>query len=260
LSATVEYVYCVVPAPLVGSGAPRGIDRAPVRAVVRADIAALVTAVDAGQYSGDAPSERMGDPEWLTPRAVTHDAVITWAADRGAVVPFRMWVMFSDERAVSAMLDDRYDEFRATLDRVTGARELCVRISADQTALATAAERIDGRLEDLEHRASVASPGQAYLMRRKLAELRKSATRDVASRIADQAHSALAEHSRENVARARSVSNEPGVLLDAAYLVADEQYDSFRSALTDLMAMYEPAGLRFEFTGPWPPYDFVRDN
>ncbi len=227
---------------------------------MRADIAALVTAVDAEQYSGDAPSERMGEPEWLTPRAVTHDAVVTWAADRGAVVPFSMWVMFSDEHAVATMLDDRHDEFREMLDRVSGARELCVRIAADQAALVNAAEQMDDRLVDLEREADAASPGQAYLLRRKLAELRKSATRDVASRIADHAHSVLSDRSRESMARDSSASNEPGVLLDAAYLVDNERYDSFRSALTELMATYGPAGFRFDFTGPWPPYHFVRDR
>jgi hypothetical protein len=264
LTATIEYVYCVVPAAFVLnnslSDAPRGMDRAPVRSIARADVAALVTAVEAEQYSGDAPAERMGDPEWLTPRAVTHDAVITWAADRDAVVPFPMWVMFREESAVSAMLDDRHDEFREMLDRVNGARELCVRIFADQTALADAAERIDDRLGELERQAAVASPGQAYLLRRKLAELRKSASRDAASRIADQAHAALSDRSRESVARDSSPSNEPGVLLDAAYLVDNGLYDSFRSAVTELMATYGPAGLRFDFTGPWPPYHFVRDR
>jgi hypothetical protein len=268
LTATIEYVYCVVPAALVVNDAPndalrdapRGLDRAPVRSIARGDVAALVSAVEAEQYSGDAPSERMGDPEWLTPRAVAHDAIITWAADRDAVVPFPMWVMFGDERAVSAMLDARRDEFREILDRVSGARELCVRISADQIALANAAERMDDRLGELERQADVATPGQAYLMRRKLAELRKSGTRDAASRIADHAHSALSDRSRDSVARVSSVSNEPGLLLDAAYLVDNDRYDSFRSALTALMATYTPAGLRFDFTGPWPPYHFVRDR
>jgi hypothetical protein len=26
------------------------------------------------------------------------------------------------------------------------------------------------------------------------------------------------------------------------------------------MATYEPSGLSFDFTGPWPPYHFVRDR
>ena len=258
MTRTVEYVYCVVPATFVLSNAPGGIDRAPVRNIVRDDVAALVTALDADDYSGDESSERMGDPEWLTPRAVAHDAVITWAADRGAVVPFSMWAMFSDERAVSDMLDERHDEFRAMLDRVSGARELCVRISADQAALVHAAEQMDDRLGELERQADVASPGQAYLLRRKLTELRRSASRDAGSRIAELAHAALSDRARESVGRGSSVSNELGVLLDGAYLVDNADYDSFRSALTQLIAAYGPAGLSFDFTGPWPPYHFVR--
>mgnify|MGYP001555019219 FL=1 len=260
MNATVEYVYCVVPATFVPDDARHGIDDAPVRSIARADIAALVSAVNATEYSGDAAAERIADPEWLAPRAVIHDAVVTWAADRGAVVPFSMWVMFSDDAAVASMLDDRHDEFRGMLNRVSGARELCVRVSATQSALANAAERLDDGLAQLERQAELASPGQAYLLRRKLAEVRKSATRDAAVRIVEQAHAALSDCSRESVARSSTVSDEPGVILDAAYLVADERYDSFRAALTALMSTYEPSGLTFDFTGPWPPYHFVRDR
>lgn len=260
MNATVEYVYCVVPAKFALDDARHGIDGAPVRSIARADIAALVSAVDAAEYSGDPASERIADPEWLAPRAVTHDAVITWAADRDAVVPFSMWVMFSDETAVASMLEDRRDEFREMLNRVSGARELCVRVSASQAALASAAERLDAGLSELERQAELASPGQAYLLRRKLAEVRKSATRDAAARIVEQTHSALSDHARESLARSTNASDEAGVILDAAYLVADDQYDSFRAALTDLMATYEPSGLSFDFTGPWPPYHFVRDR
>jgi hypothetical protein len=202
----------------------------------------------------------MGDPEWLAPRAVAHDSVVTWAADRGAVVPFPMWVLFSSESAVVAMLASRQDEFRETLERVTGARELCVRVFADSTAIASAVEQMEPDLVLLESQASAASPGQAYLLRRKLAESRKHANRDAAARIAEQAHGTLSEHSRSSLARATQRSEEPGLLLDGAYLVADDDYDDFRAALTELMTMYQPAGVRFDFTGPWPPYHFVRDN
>ena len=202
----------------------------------------------------------MDDAEWLTPRAVTHDALVTWAGDHGAVVPFPMWVMFSDEPAVTQMLAERAEEFRDTLDRVRGAREFGVRLSGDQTALAAAAETMDSALAALEQQAESASPGQAYLLRRKLADARKAAVRDAAVRIVEQTHDALSSHSRASVARATAIANEPGVLLDGAYLVADEEYQHFRTVLTEIIAAYEPVGLRFDFTGPWPPYHFVRDN
>lgn len=260
MSGTVEYVYCVVPATLVVTGVPRGIDRTAVRRISQGELAALVSSLDATEYSGDAPASRMNDAEWLTPRAVTHDALITWAGDHGAVVPFPMWVMFSDEAAVAEMLAQRSAELRDTLDRVRGASEFGVRLSGDQAALAVAAETMDSALAELGEQANRAAPGQAYLLRRKLADARKAATRDAAVRIVEQTHDALSSHSRASVARATALASEPGVLLDGAYLVADEEYQQFRSVLTDIIATYEPTGLRFDFTGPWPPYHFVRDE
>lgn len=260
MTATVEYVYCAVPASFVLTDAPHGIDDTIVRSVVSAGIAALVSSIDASLYSGDEPAERMGDPEWLAPRALAHDAIVTWAADRSAVVPFPMWVMFSGDQAVSAMLDARHDDFRAILDRVEGARELCVRITADRASLERAAAQMDDAPASLDRQAELAPPGQAYLLRRKAAELRKSVVRDAAAQIADSAHAALSAESRESATRTRSAANEPSALLDAAYLVDDSRYEAFRSALTQLMTTYAPAGLKFDFTGPWPPYHFVGER
>jgi hypothetical protein len=158
------------------------------------------------------------------------------------------------------MLRERQKEFSETMDNVAGAREFCVRVSADRASLAAAAEQMDSALAELERQATAARPGEAYLLRRKLAESRKAATRDAAARIADQAHQALSAESRSSVARATASPREAGVLLDGAYLVADDNYEVFRTALSALMAAFQPAGLRFDFTGPWPPYHFVRDN
>lgn len=238
---------------------PSGIDRTAVRCIVRGNLAAVVSALDAVAYGPDSIAQKTGDAEWLAPRAVAHDSLITWASDRGPVVPFPMWVLFSGDSSVATMLAEREPELIAALERVTNAREFCVRIAADRAALGRAAETMDALLADLEQRASVAPPGEAYLLRSKLAEARKSATRDAAARIAEQAHDSLCAASRLGLAR-QSQAREAGVLLDGAYLVANELYDRFREVLTGLMAAYEPAGVRFDFTGPWPPYHFVRDD
>ncbi len=260
MTPTIDYVYCVAPASLDVTDAPRGLDRTPVRRVASADLAALVSSVDAAAYAGDAQAQSMQDAEWLAPRAISHDALVTWAADRGPVVPFPMWVMFSDDNAVSSMLDERSAELRRTLRRVSGAREYSVRVSADARALAASADATDGRLGELGQQIATANPGQAYLLRRKLAESRKIAEREAAARIAEQTHDALAGCSRASVARATPVANEHSVLLDGAYLVEHGKYDAFRAELTQLIGIYQPAGVRFDFTGPWPPYHFVRDD
>lgn len=253
-------MYCVVPAHFAAIDTPRGIDGTAVRHIVHGTVAALVSSLDASEYSDDVTGKDLGEPEWLAPRAVAHDALVTWAGDNGPVVPFPMWVMFRSDASVSSMLAEREKEFSETLDRVREAKEFCVRVFADPASLVAAAELMDSTLADIEQQASVAPPGEAYLLRRKLAEARKLAVRDTAARIADETHHALSGSSRSAVARATGAPREAGVLLDAAYLVADDSYDPFREVLTGLMTTFQPAGIRFDFTGPWPPYHFVRDN
>ncbi|MEO7217259.1 MAG: GvpL/GvpF family gas vesicle protein [Gemmatimonadaceae bacterium] len=253
-------MYCVVPSEIAVADAPRGIDRSVVRRVKSDMLVALVSSLDAAEYESSSIAERLGDADWLAPRAVAHDALVTWASDVGAVLPFPMWVMFNDDAGVLAMLAEREGELSRAMDRVRGAREFGVRVSADRRALAAAAGRVDSRLAEMERQAAGAPPGEAYLLRRKLEAERKLAVRDVAVRIADRTHSELAAVSRSAIARAAATSNEAGLLLDGAYLVPNQEYDGFRTMLTSLVEMFEPDGVRFEFTGPWPPYHFVRDS
>ena len=47
-----------------------------------------------------------------------------------------------------------------------------------------------------------------------------------------------------------------GIVLSAAYLVEVERWNEFTAQVEELGR--ESADLRFEVTGPWPPYDFVQ--
>jgi hypothetical protein len=47
-------------------------------------------------------------------------------------------------------------------------------------------------------------------------------------------------------------------VLNAFFLVGRDALTPFRETLTDLANRYDARGFRFEFTGPWPPYHFVR--
>lgn len=259
-------MYCVSPVAVASdlAEAPRGLDGAPLRAITGGDSgdsapAAIVSDVPAAAYTPDAITASAGDAAWLTPRAVAHDAVITWASDRGAVVPLPMWILFDDDAHIVKMLRDRNDLVRNALGRVSGAREYGVRVTADANALTAAAEAMDPALAALEREAAGASPGQAYLLRRKLDEARRTARRDVAERIAHDVHDTLTPLARESVPRvATQATPQPDVILNAAYLVADDALDAFRAALTQRIEQLGASGVRFDFTGPWPPYNFVR--
>ena len=100
------YAYAVTPPGLDPAGAPSGIDGASVRLVVESELAALVSSVDKSVYAPDRVEVLTEEVGWVAPRASAHDAVVTWAGDRGPVIPLPIFTLFHDESRVRAILGD----------------------------------------------------------------------------------------------------------------------------------------------------------
>jgi hypothetical protein len=265
---SIWYVYGIVPAALSPATVPAGLDDASVR-IERHNggrTAALVSLLDAQQYGPEVIETNSGDVEWLSPRAVAHDRVLTWASDLGPVVPLPMFSLFSGPEAVHRMLADRSEQLEATLARVGAGREYALRVYRVDRELLGAIATLSPRLEQMAAAAAAASPGQRYLLERKLDAEKKSEMRAVTQQLVDEtvdALSALALRTvRSPIPRAADADNASrGVMvLNAAFLVAPAAIERFQQTLTDLVERHGAHGLRFDFTGPWPPYHFAGDG
>jgi hypothetical protein len=260
------YVYGIVASGAASSDAPPGLDGEAVRVEAEAEcgVAAIVSELDARAYAPASIEERSGDVAWLGPRATAHDAVLTWASDRGAVIPLPMFSVFSGHDAVRDMLRQRAAELRATLARIGNARELALRVYRLDDELLAVISSLSARLQELEASAAAASPGQRYLLERKLEGEKRSEMRIVTQEIADGIVASLAEVSRgvarSPIPRATGDASRGTMVLNAAFLVARDRLDAFQRVLTSVIARHDAQGFRFDFTGPWPPYHFVNEH
>jgi len=257
----VYYVYAVVPPATAVEVAPAGIDEQPVELVANGNIAALVSRLDAATY-GDGLDDRVADVAWIAPRATAHDSVLTWASDVGAVVPLPILSLFRTKTAVSSMLAARRDELVALLDHVARGREFGVRIFRIDDELRHALGSLSASVATLEAEvARATSPGQGYLLGRKLEQARKDELRRVAAEVAASVYDDLASRSIESTQDplpAPTAEQTGAAVLNAAFLVAHDHVDEFRAVVTDFVRAHERQGFRIEFTGPWPPYHFAR--
>jgi hypothetical protein len=248
----VYYVYGVVPATL--SGPPPGLDGTAVTLVPIADLAALVSELPNGDYDPATVESRLADLDWLSPRAIAHDSVLSWASDKGGVVPFPMWVLFRDQPSLESGLTARAAEFHRALDRVTPAREYSVRVFVAKDRLSA----LSPAVAQLESEIEKATPGQRYLLERKLDAVRQTEAREVSASVSRSIHEELSQLALGAVTEpAPKSAPKSAAILNAAYLVSREAPEPFQARLTDLIHKFEPLGFRFEFTGPWPPYHFV---
>ena len=258
------YVYGVVRPSLEASTAPAGIDGGPVSLIPNDDVAALATSVSATDYSPDRVEALTADVEWVSQRAMAHDRVLTWASDNGAVIPFPMWTLFRDTNAVTSMLKKRIGELQGTFARIGAGREFIVRVYVQPGVLNDKVGEWSTEVRTLQAEAAKASPGQKYLLERKIESLRKDAGRDMASRGAAEIHDSLRsvaiEDVREQPVNSGAPREQGWAILNAAFLVAPDRVVEFQRALTAMVNKYEPSGFKFDFTGPWPPYHFVGER
>lgn len=260
----IYYVYGVVPVELDAAGAPPGLDEAPVFLVREGTIAALVSLLESAQYQAHSVEDRIADLAWLGPRAVAHDRVLTWASDAGAVVPFPMFSLFRDEERVRGMLRERSEALQRKIERVAPAQEYTLRLFRLDERLHESMAALSPRIASLEEAAAQASPGQRYLLARKVEGEKKLEAERVAAEVAKEVLDALSARSIAAVRDtlpARRDDDAPGTaILNASFLVPRTGLDPFRKELTALLERYEPFGFRAEFTGPWPPFHFVEDD
>jgi hypothetical protein len=258
------YVYGVMRSSADATTAPVGIDGGSVSLIPNGDVAALATSVNADDYTPAKVEALTADVDWVSSRAVAHDQVLTWASDNGAVIPFPMWTLFRDGKAVKAMLSKRLGELERTFRRIGDGREFIVRVYVEPNALQSHLADHSAELSKLQADAAKASPGQRYLLERKIDNLRRDTGRDVSARVATEVHDALRavsfESVREPPVNSGAAREQGRAILNASFLVAPAKVVEFQRSLTAMVTRYEPSGFKFDFTGPWPPYHFVGER
>jgi hypothetical protein len=263
-SSSIWYVYGIVPASFSPASLPPGLDDAAVGLEPHGDVAALVSVLDEDSYAPMRLETSSGDVEWLSPRAVAHDRVLTWASDRGAVIPLPMFSLFSGAEAVQAMLRDRSSQLASTLERLGDGREYALRVYRVDSEFLAAIPALSPRLKEMADTATAASPGQRYLLERKLEKEKTSEMRAITQQLVEQIVLDLGTRSIEQIRSpitrvADGAASRGTMILNTAFLVAPESIEAFQQTLTSLVERHEPQGLRFDFTGPWPPYHFVSE-
>src|SRR5437773_2015896 len=178
------YVYGVVPAGFDLGRAPAGLDDASIELCEGDEFAAVVSRLDGERYAPNVVERATEDVEWLAPRAVAHDRVLTWLSDNGPVVPLPVFSLFSGTPAVQKMLRERHPQLAAALQRAVSGREYALRVYRVDSELAKSAADLSPKLAQLRDAAAAASPGQRYLLERKFETERKNALHSISARIA----------------------------------------------------------------------------
>jgi hypothetical protein len=255
------YVYCVLSAPRRPAlkGIPRGLPgmgRLRLLDVESGRRPLWLAVADAplGEYGEDAINRGLSDLDWVSRRAIAHEAVVEWFISRAAVLPMKLFTIFtSDARALEHIARER-PRIDAILKRVGNHVEWGVRVILERPGAAA-----------VPRRARTAAPqertGAAFLTRKK-------AQRDASIELAERARSVVAElydrlSAQARSAKRRTATEAPAaggpLLLDAAFLVPAARSARFAQLAARQTRDLARDGYRVTVSGPWPAYSFIQE-
>jgi hypothetical protein len=250
------YAYCLVrgPAPdqaALPSGLPSTSPPRPVR--VDDELWLVVSDAPLRHYGAEAIASQLDDLEWVSQRAMAHEAVVEHFLPADAVLPMKLFTLFESEASALEHLRRTRARTRRLLERLGGRVEWGVRLrfAAPKTPRKT-------------RTGAPTASGRAFLEARR--EERQAAGRAL------EAARALAEDCYRELGAASQASWRAelpagpaagGLLLDAAFLLARGRSPSapaFEKDLRRWAQRLRTASVETVLTGPWPPYHFMEST
>lgn len=256
--ASVLYVYAVARDPVVPTGeAIDGSDR--FEAVAAGALSAVATPVAPDAFSQEVIDQRAADLEWLGAVGYRHQAVMSQLMKLTDIVPLRAFTLFSSAAAVRDYLEANHEALARTLDRIGGKEEWTLRIEFESGRWAEAMTARVASLRTLQEDMAAATPGKAFLLRKKLDEERKRASREAEQDVVAEIEKHILDKLRAQTV-AESRERRDGAFPQINVLLERDEEAVITALRDELTARYESEGITIGVTGPWPPYTFVANT
>jgi hypothetical protein len=238
-------------------------DEQPLELLASGALLAVARRVPLAEFSPEAISAHADDPAWLELSALRHNAVIEAVHRRHTMLPAKFGSVYARAQDVRAALHDEQTALRAQLAWLDGCDEWGVRLYGDLAAIRQRGETQRGDVARLRQELETASPGRAYLLRRKLADAQTDMAEGLLDDLIAQTYSQFVRHARAGLLTGRMAGarldldqDDPQAeVMRAAFLVPRDATPAF-IAEVDAVAERQP-GLWSTYSGPWAPYSFT---
>ena len=174
------------------------------------------------------------------------------------VVPLRFCTIYKNREGLFKTIMPHKEQIINFLDYTADKTEWSVKVFCDKTIFVKYSDK------NKEHSAATAQtpllPGEAYLLAKKMHKIKEENFRQdlqMYLKDIDFTLSQFADSYRFLQCTDKSIHGRPlDMVMNTAFLVEQQTFNMFKNTLDMLAEKYRNEGLAFEFSGPWPPYNF----
>jgi len=235
------YVYCVIRSdtPLRFDISGIADESSDVYTVSYKDLAAVVS---------DVP---MGVLDSTRHNVLAHERVNETVMRDHTVIPMSFGTVFKTSKDIQELLRSAYNAFSDVLAKMQNKLEFGLKVLWDRSAMISLIEREDEGIRRLKTEIR-AQRGSTYFARMQYGRLVETALGERAERMVSDILEAL-----RDVSVAARI-NKPifdKMIMNGAFLVTRNRESAFDQRIKRIAAQHD--ALTLQYTGPWPPYNFV---
>jgi hypothetical protein len=249
----------------------KGISGLKVFTIPYKDIEAVVSTIDVRAINTkEVARKAKEDLNWIITQSKIHEKIVERAMgivnhkseiiNLKSVIPMKFGMIFEKPQNLEDILRKEYQKFKNLLARFTGKQEWSVKIYAKEPALKEKLKLSEKKVQTRIKQTKNLPRGADYfgelevnkaldnVMQKKTGELSKKFFKLLG---------AFALESRQNKILAGELAGhkEP-MVANCAYLIHEDKVRDFVKEAKELQKL-NPEFI-FEYTGPWPPYNFVK--
>jgi len=273
------YLYCVR-AKTNSKFSAEGIDRGQVFTVFFRDLEAVVSNVSLKEFSSkEIQNKAQENLKWVKEKAQIHEQVIEEAmefqfspfpAEKNPfknkrlkeAIPMKFGAIFNSEEKIKEMLKTYYLKFKENLRNLSGKQEWSVKAYLNRQTFSNEVKRVSPVVLEKEKEIALLPEGTAYFMQKQiddavLREADRALENYIDSFFRNLKECAVAGTKGKILEKELTGKSLP-MILNAIFLISEEKLKDYAREINKLNKEYKSKGFNFEYSGPWPPYNFIK--
>ncbi len=223
---------------------------------------AIVSEVSYDEFSEENLKKNLANLEWIKQRASFHEKIIEGIMKYTCVVPFKFATLFNSEGSLKLMLKKHTEIFKKNLNNLMDKEEWGIKIYCNMGRLKEILSHEDKEILKIDKEVDASSPGKAFILKKKKEDLIK----DILNKRIREYTKACFERLKRQVLESKInkllpkevTERKEDMVLNSVFLVNKHRVNTLISIVEAFKTQYKDKGLLFEYTGPWPPYNFCK--
>lgn len=252
------YVYCISSSP---HGLVHNMESNGLKTLIFDDFYVIVKYVSESDFAEENFKRNLSDIQWLEFNAREHIRVISLIMEYCTVIPFKFGTIFHSKDSLRKFIADYSDSLIENFHNIKGKEEWSVKIYCERKVLSEQIDELSEEAADLQNQIMASSPGKAFLLKRKKADLIENEMNRLCMNYGqgyyDEFKNLSELTSLNNLLPKEVTGREDAMILNAAFLVSENKVADFKGIVDTLRKKDEGFGFFIESTGPWPPFSFI---